>query len=132
MGSRVPLGTPLPILDIKDIEDCVASEDHSPQKQPEVSNTEGSNEERKNHPKAASAGAEVTLNLKYIVCTYARAGNFLGRTHTIDPHWPAKTLCGWRYSDDHIITDNAFGSDDVNFTVPRCGSCVHNEEIRLL
>ena len=133
--ARVPQGTPLPLLDISDLDDCADTEDPRSQGELEVAPTEGKQgiDTVGERPDAATAeGDHHDSALKYIVCTYARAGEFLGRTHTIDPTWQAKTVCGWRYSEDHIITDDTFGGTETEQIIQTCSACVRREEQRFL
>ena len=129
--SRTTPGGILPILDAQEIEEILQNEEEDHQEYPQAATAEGKDFETATETLAPPAQPSLPQpTLRYVVCTYARQGAFLGRTHTINPEWPAKTLCGWKYPEGHIVTDDPFGEADIGDVVPRCGLCLKREEER--
>ena len=119
---QVTAAAPLPQLELEDIEEICPEGPEDYQTQLEAASAQSTPPEQ-----------QIEKTLKYILCN-----NFLGRVHTLDPTWPTRTLCGWRYSmkDGHEITDSPFGNIIINkhseHISPRCGTCVKREEERFL
>ena len=114
----------MPVLNVEDIDDLQESHDQASEKSAEVAPT--------------SAGNDEGPQLSYVLCTaqHGRDGNTLGRVHTINPGWPEKTICGWRFTEtiDHIISDCPFPSEGglVPLGALRCSTCAKREEQNFL